>query len=99
MRLITPSRLTGFAKTHPQCGVQLKLIILEFKGSFFENANQLKAHFPNVSILNNNRVVLNIHGNAYRLILEINYKSQIAYVRFIGTHAEYDKIDANTIKS
>jgi mRNA interferase HigB len=98
MRIITPSRLNGFAKENPRCGNQLKLIITEFKKSNFENANQLKEHFPYLSVLKNNRIVLNINRNMYRLVLEINYKSQVAFVRFIGTHAMYDKIDANTIK-
>jgi mRNA interferase HigB len=62
-----------------------------------ENPNQLKEYFPNVSLLNDNRVVLNIHGNDYRMVVKINYKAQIVFVRFLGTHAEYDKIDANKI--
>lgn len=62
-----------------------------------KNPNQLKDYFPNVSFLNDNRVVLNIHGNDYRMVVKINYKAKIVFVRFLGTHAEYDKIDANKI--
>ncbi|MGH8831464.1 MAG: type II toxin-antitoxin system HigB family toxin, partial [Polaromonas sp.] len=52
----------------------------------------------NASILKNRRVVFNIKGNDYRLVVAISYKLQIAYVKFIGTHAEYDEIDAETIE-
>jgi mRNA interferase HigB len=97
MRIISRKSLDGFIKKHPQSGQQLNLIISTFKNTFFENVNQVKEHFPKISILKDNRVVLNVHGNNYRLVLKINYKSNVAYVRYIGTHAEYDKIDANTI--
>lgn len=53
--------------------------------------------YINVSILKNNRVVFNIKGNSYRLIVKFNYGKQWAFIRFIGTHAEYDKIDAYKI--
>ena len=49
------------------------------------------------SILNENRIIFNIKGNSYRLIAKINYEYQMVWIRFIGTHAEYDKINANTI--
>jgi len=51
----------------------------------------------NVSIIANNRVVFNIKGNDYRLIVAIAYRMQYVYVKFIGTHAEYDNIDATTV--
>ncbi len=97
MRIITRKTLDGFIKEHPQSGEQLSLIIYTLKKMFFENVNQVKEHFPNVSVLKDNRVVFNVHGNKYRLVLKFNYKMKTVFVRFIGTHAEYDKIDANTI--
>lgn len=57
----------------------------------------LKADFGNASILKNGRVVFNIAGNKYRLVTSINYPYGIVYVKFIGTHAQYDAIDAQTI--
>jgi mRNA interferase HigB len=57
----------------------------------------VKKDFGNASILKNGRVVFNIAGNKYRIIAQINYVYQIIYIRFIGTHAQYDKIDAQTI--
>ncbi|MXV52407.1 hypothetical protein GS399_15640 [Pedobacter sp. HMF7647] len=56
-----------------------------------------KLDYPSVSILAHNRIVFNIKGNSYRLIVKINYDYQMLWIRFIGTHAEYDKINANEI--
>jgi mRNA interferase HigB len=63
----------------------------------WENPNQVKQQYKNASIVGNNNVVFNIHGNKYRLIVKINYFAQIVFVRFIGTHAQYDKIDASEV--
>ena len=58
---------------------------------------EVKADFRNASILRDGRVVFNIAGNKYRLVVWINYAYRVIYVRFIGTHAQYDQIDAQTI--
>jgi mRNA interferase HigB len=57
----------------------------------------VKEQYRSASILKNNRVVFNIAGNKYRLVVRINYDSGTVFVRFIGTHKEYDKIDAEVI--
>jgi mRNA interferase HigB len=57
----------------------------------------VKAQFGNASIVGSNRVVFNIKGNDYRLIVAIAYKMQWAYIKFVGTHAQYDAIDAATV--
>lgn len=57
----------------------------------------VKNRYPNASILAGNRVVFNIKGNTYRLIVSIAYRSQVVYIKFFGTHAEYDKIDALSV--
>lgn len=59
--------------------------------------NELKADYPSASIFKDNRVVFNIKGNTYRLIVKFNFDYQLAWIRFIGTHAAYDKINANEI--
>ena len=59
---------------------------------------QVKADFGTASILKNGRVVFNIGGNKYRLVTHINYAYGIVFIKFIGTHAQYDKIDAQTIE-
>ena len=63
----------------------------------FENFQQLKAVYSNASIIADDRVIFNIKGNKYRLIVKINYDYSMIWVRFVGTHAEYDKIDATKI--
>lgn len=61
------------------------------------NPSEIKRDFGNASILKNGRVVFNISGNKYRLVVRINYPYKIVYVRFIGTHKQYDEIDAQSI--
>lgn len=58
---------------------------------------EVKADFRSASILKDNRAVFNITGNKYRIIVWINYAYGVVYIRFIGTHAQYDQIDAQTI--
>jgi mRNA interferase HigB len=57
----------------------------------------IKRSYASASVLNANRVVFNIGGNKYRLIVVVHYRVRTIYIRFIGTHAEYDRIDANTV--
>jgi len=57
----------------------------------------IKRQYVTASILRDNRVVFNIGGNKYRLVVKINYRAQIAYIRFVGTHSEYDHINAEAI--
>ena len=63
----------------------------------WSNINELKREYPSASILNDKRIVYNIKGNNYRLIVKFNFEYQICWIRFIETHAEYDKINANKI--
>ncbi|MFX4277317.1 type II toxin-antitoxin system HigB family toxin [Aliarcobacter butzleri] len=63
----------------------------------WQNPNDIKEQYRSASIIENNRVVFNIHGNKYRLIVKINYFAKVVYIRFIGTHKQYDKIDATEI--
>lgn len=58
---------------------------------------KVKAKYPNASILVGNRVVFNIRGNAYRLVVKINYPARIVYVRFVGTHAQYDRVNVGEV--
>ena len=69
----------------------------EAKHAQWASPADIKALYRSASILRDNRVVFNIAGNKYRLIVRINYDSQTVFVRFIGTHREYDKIDAEVI--
>ena len=67
------------------------------KTAEWKNSNELKQHYKNASIIGEGRVVFNIKGNTYRLVVAIDYEFQVIFIRFIGTHREYDKIDAKTI--
>lgn len=65
--------------------------------SVWKTPNDVKMSYAKASILKNGRIVFNIKGNSYRLIVKFNFEKQFAFIRFIGTNSEYDKIDANTI--
>jgi mRNA interferase HigB len=69
----------------------------EVKTAEWISNNDLKQQYKNASIVGNGRVVFNIKGNTYRLVVAIDYEFQVVFVRFIGTHKQYDKIDAKTI--
>jgi mRNA interferase HigB len=69
----------------------------EAKHARWESPSDVKAQYASASIIADNRIVFNIAGNKYRLIVRINYDSKTVFVRFIGTHKEYDKIDAEVI--
>ena len=63
----------------------------------WQTPNDIKEQYRHASVVGNNRIVFNIHGNKYRLIVKINYYAQVVYIRFIGTHKQYDAIDAKEI--
>lgn len=97
MRVIAKSTLRNFWIKHADSEQQLKAWFRETEKAKWENSNQLKTEYPSASILQGNRIVFNIKGNSYRLIVKINFDYQVCWVRFVGTHAEYDKINANEI--
>lgn len=73
------------------------MVPVEVAGTEWADPKEIKQRYPSADILPGNRVVFNIKGNTYRLIVKIHYNTGIAFIRFIGTHAEYDKIDATII--
>jgi mRNA interferase HigB len=89
--------LREFWVKHPDSEQQLKSWFRETEKTSWKTLNDLKNDFPSASILKDNRIVFNIKGNNYRLIVKFNVDYQICWIRFIGTHAEYDKIDTNKI--
>jgi mRNA interferase HigB len=76
---------------------QLKAWYQEAKKAEWLSPNQVKEQYKHASVVGNNRIVFNICGNKYRLVVKINYEAQWIFIRFIGTHKEYDQIDATTI--
>ena len=97
LRVIAKKILRDFWEVHVDCEQQLKSWFQETSKAKWKNPNEIKNEYPSASILNDNRVVFNIKGNNYRLIVKINFDYQMIWIRFIGTHAEYDKINANEI--
>ncbi len=74
-----------------------RVVCRSIKGASRQTPQEIKARYKSASFLSDNRVVFNIAGNKYRLVVKINYPYSAAYVRFVGTHAEYDKINAEEI--
>lgn len=70
----------------------------EFSKIDFHNFNEIKAIYRNASIVGNNRIVFNIKGNDFRLVVSVNFMQQACYVIWFGTHNEYDKINVETIQ-
>jgi mRNA interferase HigB len=97
LRIIANKILREFWEIHPDCEQQLKSWFKETNKAVWKNSNDIKSEYPSASILINNRFVFNIKGNKYRLIVKINFEYEMVWVRFIGTHAQYDKINANNI--
>lgn len=97
MRIFSRGTLRDFWLKHTDCEQQLKAWYEEATNDSWHSPTDIKRKYPSASILPDNRVVFNIKGNTYRLIVKINYNYGALYIRFIGTHAEYDKIDAETI--
>lgn len=97
MRVIAKRTLREFWEANPDSEQQLMVWFKELSKADWNSPNEIKAQYTSASILKNSRVVFNICGNKYRLIVEINFPRKWAFIRFIGTHKEYNKIDANTI--
>lgn len=92
MRIVTPRRISEFIEKYPDAEVSLTLWYSIVKRSEWNNFADLKNTFNSVDNIGNNRYVFNIKGNHYRLVAIIIFASKKLYIRFIGTHKEYDKI-------
>lgn len=97
MRIIALRTLREFWTAHADAEEALRAWYADARQAEWESPTAIRATYANASILSGNRVVFNIRGNTYRLIVAINYPLRIVYVRFVGTHAEYDKVDAEII--
>ena len=100
MRIIKEKTLTDYCKQSKnlQAEESVKAWIYEVRFSTWNNANELKAKYGNASIISSKRVVFNIKGNDYRLIVDIEYKLKIVFVVWFGTHKDYNKIDAKNVR-
>ena len=97
MRVISVKMLKAFWSEHPDAQGALRAWYTEAKRASWKSPLDVKAAYRTASILGNNRVVFNIKGNSYRLIVAIKYEFQIVYIRFIGTHIAYDRINAEEV--
>lgn len=97
MRVIAIAKLRDYWEANPSAEQPLKAWHDEAKAATWKSPQDIKNAYRNASVVANNRVVFNIKGNDHRLIVAVAYQVGIVYVEFIGTHAEYDQIDAATI--
>jgi len=95
--VIAKRTLREFWEKHATSEQQLKSWFRETEKASWTTLNELKKDYPSASILKDSRVVFNIKGNDFRLIVKFNFDYQVCWVRFVGTHAEYVKVNANEI--
>jgi mRNA interferase HigB len=97
MRIISRRTLREFWEKHPDARQSLQAWYVDVKRAEWKTPSDIKDVYRNASIVGNNRAVFNIKGNHYRIIVAIQYEFGIVYIHFVGTHPEYDKIDATRI--
>ena len=96
-RIVAKRTLREFWTKHADAEQYLKTWYQTARTSDWKSPNDIKQSYANASVLKNGRVVFNIKGNDYRLVVKFNFDRQWAFIRFIGTHKEYDRIDADNI--
>lgn len=97
MRIIAKRTLREFRERHPDAEAPLQAWYGAVKKANWRAPADAKRMYRSASIIAGNRVVFNIKGNDYRLIVKINYDYGVVYVRFVGTHADYDKAEASNV--
>jgi len=98
MNIIAKGTILYYIDKYPKAKTSLLAWYYEFSKAGFSSFQTLKAVYGNASIVAGNRVIFNIKGNDYRLVVSVNFRQSAAYVIWFGTHAEYDKIDTTTIE-
>ncbi len=96
MRIIAKKNLTEFIKKHPKSKIYIEAWHSEAKEAKWKTPADVTKQFPKASIIGEDRVVFR-KGNTFRIVAKINYAIGIIYICFLGTHAEYDKIDPKTV--
>jgi mRNA interferase HigB len=97
MRVIALGALRSFWEKYPDAEQPLKSWYAETRKADWKSFHDIKTLYPSASIVGNDRVVFNIKGNSYRLIVLVRFRGRKLFIRFVGTHTQYDKIDARTI--
>lgn len=96
-RIFAKSTLKEFWDKHPESEQYLKTWYDTVRSSDWRSPNDVKKTYANASVLKDNRIIFNIKGNKYRLVAKFNFDKQWVFIRFIGTHEAYDKVDVNII--
>ncbi|MCW3086573.1 MAG: hypothetical protein JWP12_3939 [Bacteroidetes bacterium] len=97
MHLISRPKLMEFWKKHPDSETPLKLWFKRVEKAKWKNFNELKKEFPSADYVKDDRIVFNIKGNNYRIVVLVFFTGQKMFIRFVGTHTEYDKIDVSKV--
>ncbi len=97
MRIIALRTLREFWQHHPDAEQPLRAWYTNVKRTTWKSPADVKQAYRNASILSAGRVVFNIKGNDYRLVVAIDYTYELIFIRFVGAHRDYDRIDAETI--
>lgn len=97
MWVVKRKTLQEFWERYPDAERSLDAWHKDAEKANWDSPARVKQHYPTASIIANDRVVFNIKGNTYRLVVHIRYRYHMVFVRFIGTHAEYDRIDAEEV--
>ena len=98
MKVIAVGTLRDFCARHPDAEQPLKAWYDEAKHAVWRTPQDVRQRYASASFVGHNRVVFNIKGNDYRLIVAVAYRFQAIYIKFIGTHTEYDRVDAATVE-
>jgi mRNA interferase HigB len=104
MRIIARRTLVEFAeslrgtKDHKSVKSALDAWFHEVQSAVWHGPADVKRNYANASLVGNDRLVFNIHGNAYRLVVAVDYRRQLVFIKWLGTHAQYDKIDVKTVR-
>ncbi len=97
MRIIAKSTLREFWERHPNAETPLRMWYSRVSRADWDMPSKVTQQYPDTSIIGNERVIFRIKGNDYRLVVVIKYRYRKVYIRFVGTHAEYDRIDARRV--
>lgn len=98
MKVIAVGNLRSFWERHPEAEQSLKAWYDEARHANWTTPKDIKRHYASASFVGRNRVIFNIKGNDYRLVVAVAYRFKAVYIKFVGTHAQYDRIDAATVE-
>lgn len=98
MKVIAVRTLREFWVRHPEAEQPLKAWFDEARAAVWARPQDIRDRYRSASFVGRNRVVFNIKSNDYRLIVAVAYRFQAVYIKFVGTHADYDRIDAATVE-